>query len=568
MVDIAFSEITIIITIAALLGIIASKIKQPPLLGYIVAGILISQFEIIKDQSEVVGLFAHIGIAFLLFILGLELDLRDLKKLGSSVIVLGIGQILITFVFAFVLTKILFFSTIASILVSIAITFSSTIVIVKLFTSKNEMSTLHGKLAIGLLLIQDLFAIFVMVILTAFSSSDDKTPILSQLGLVVAKFVALTIILVIVTKTINWIIDKINDERETLFVMVIAWSLFFSTLAASPIFEFSIEIGAFMAGIALSSRREHLQIESWTRPLRDFFLTIFFVELGLNMSFQSIGGTLFPALCLIFFVLVIKPLILISIIAFLGYNKRSNFFTSISIGQVSEFSLLIASLGLASNYLDEKSLGVITVVTGTTMAISTYLINHKEFLYLKCKKFMNFYSQNKRGSYKKSIDNHTVIFGFHRLGSDLYDIIKQNPDDYLIIDHDPFKAQELEKEGINVLYGDMRDVDIFDTLNLQKARLIVSTVPEKEANLALLEYLKNHKLKTPTVLSAKSDQEATALYEMGGDFVLYPHMLASQKLKSIVKYDDAELLPKITALTQKQIKSLEKRLSLQINQVF
>lgn len=566
---IEYYELAVLLSLASLLGLLANRLRLPPLLGYISAGVLANALNLFSAHSaESFELFSQIGITFLLFILGLELNISELKKIGKLSIIIGLGQIMFTTGFGYLLSLVQGFTPTMSLYLSIGLTFSSTIVIVKLLSLKHEVRSLHGKISIGFLLVQDFAAIFILISLVAFSPSESNGGVLLTIGFLILKIFALILIVWAFSKFfIPWIISKTSHDREVLFLIVISWALLFSTIVSSPIFDFSIEIGALLSGIALSSRKEALQIESWTKSLRDFFLTVFFVLLGFNINIASISTILVPSIVFSLFVLIGNPLIVMFIMGLLGYNKRTSFFTSLTVAQISEFSLLIASLGsqIVGETEGSELISTLTLVGGITMAISSYMIFYKEPIYMALKdylKIFEFTQNRKRGTYSKEFKDHVIIFGFHRLGQEVLIDIKEKPQNYLIVEQNPTIVSNLKEEGIQVIFGDAIDTEIYPSLGIENAKLIVSTVPEYNANHSILRYVKDENLNIPVILSSENDEDTLELYENEADFVIYPHLQASRRLKKMIDYNKTDRKEKLSNISTREINSLKKRLNL------
>jgi Kef-type K+ transport system membrane component KefB/Trk K+ transport system NAD-binding subunit len=567
-----FAYLSIILTIAACFGIIANKFKQPPLLGYIFAGIFINVINVFPEHNHAsIELFSKIGIAFLLFILGMELDLRELKKLGKVVFITGIGQIVFTTAIGYLISQMQGFNSSNSIFIAIALTFSSTIIIVKLLTSQKELHSLHGKIAVGFLLVQDFAAILILIGLGSIGSAGAEANLLVNIFTIILKICLIIAILYLFSKyIIPWLIKQTGHDREVLFVSMSAMALFFGTLAALPIIGFSIEIGALCAGIALSSQKENLQIESWTRPLRDFFLTIFFVMLGLNIHIENVAAVLVPSIIFSLFVLIGNPLIVMILMSALGYEKRVSFYISLTVAQISEFSLLVGAMGVNMNFMDANGLTIITLVGGITMTVSTYMIYYKDFLYKKLKPYLNIFEFRKSGHKMRiatALKNHIIVFGYHRLGEDLSSIINENKSKFLIVDHDPLLLNKLNTMGFKVIYGDMFDTDIYDKLNMEQSSMVISTVPEYNANLTLIKYLKEISYAGVIINTAQSDQNAIDYYNQGSNYVIYPHLIAGQKLTKLVSTQldnitgkNLDSLAAIERMASKQLPMLRKRL--------
>lgn len=540
---VAFWDLAILIGIAAGFGLVAHRLKQPLILGYIAAGVIIQQSGLLGHESiDGFGLFAKIGIVFLLFILGLELNVKELRSLGLVSLVTGIGQIVFTVIFGLVLAIAFGYSFGASLVLAIALTFSSTIVIVKLLASKQDLDSLYGKIAIGFLLVQDLVAIIILVLLSAsLGEASASIPIQVQLIQLLIKGLIVVIGLYVVNEyLIPPLISLTGHDREMLFVSVIALALVLSALISSPAVGLSIEIGALAAGIALSNRKEALQIESWTKPLRDFFIIVFFVLLGFEIQVADVGSVLMPAIVFSVFVLVGNPVIVMVLLRLLGFNSRIGFFAGLTVAQISEFSLLVADMAFKAGQITSTDITMLTIVGGITMTGSSYMILYNQQIYDLLKpmlKWMDKGEQRSENYARKHVRNRVVVFGFSRMSRGLHDIIEQKDRKFLIIDKDLAQLEIAEKLGATTAYGDLRDGDLLAGLKLEQASMIISTVPDKQANLGLLYYLQENDIHLPVIVNAHHDVDAISMYEAGADFVLHPYLLSGDLLQKIVSRD-------------------------------
>lgn len=545
----AFWDLTILLSLAAGLGLLANRLKQPLILGYICAGVII-QLTGILDMHSLEGfeLFSKIGIVFLLFILGLELDLKEMGSLGIASVVTGIGQILFTVGFGFLLSMLFGYSFEAGLIISIALTFSSTIVIVKLLSRKGELDTEYGRLATGFLLVQDLVAIVILVILSASLNSSSGVTISGQLLNLALTLPFMVLTLGILSKfLIPALIKFTQHDREVLFVSVIALALVYSSIVATDQIGLSIEIGAIAAGIALSDKKEALQIESWTKPLRDFFIPVFFVLLGFQIQVGEVSDVILPALVFSVFVLVGNPLIVLILMRLLKFDTITGFKAGLTVAQISEFSLLVADMALKNGTITDSDLTMLTIVGGITMTGSSYMILYSDQLYEKIRPTLKFFGIYKQEEYdvesykRKQIADRVVIFGFNRMARSLEGLIKKGERRFLIIDNDPARLDYADRLGATTAFGDLKDENLIHELKLKEAHLIISTVPDMHANLGLLYYLKENNIGVPTVVNAFYDQDAMLLYEEGADFVIHPYLLVSGLLERIVMNKDTKM---------------------------
>ncbi|MEI7603553.1 MAG: cation:proton antiporter [bacterium] len=540
-----FTELAIIISIAAFFGVIARKLKQPEILGYIVAGVVATIFiPSLKTGSQSIELFSKIGIAFLLFIVGLELDIREIKQLGKSVVLSSIGQVVITWFVVLGIALAMGFDLKTSSYIGIGLAFSSTIVVIKLLSQRGELETLHGKTSIVFLVMQDFIAIFVMILSSATGNISGGN-IQNELMLMVFKGLLVVTVLILSTKFIlPFILKIVNKERETLFIVIIAWALLFSAMVGSELIGFSIEIGALLAGIALADRYEHLQIETWMRPLRDFFLTLFFVELGLGLQLGAVDTIIIPVVVFTALVLIVKPLIIIFLLKSFNYGGRASFHTGISLSQISEFSLLLVAISLGQN---SSILTIITLVGGLTMIISSYLFMYKDKLYDVLKKYI-FGKSNYQKIERAEVEGHIVLLGCHRTGKNVLDYLIRHEEKLVVVDNNPLHVQQLKNMGIKALMGDLQDIDFLENLQLETASYVISTVPNMIINLAVLQEINKFTNKPITILLAKDEIEVSDLYHKGADYVVYPYILTGQKINMILKNKSNSHKHKVTVM--------------------
>ncbi len=321
-----FFEITIIICIASVLSIIFKFFKQPAILAYIITGIIVGPVGFIRlDSGEVMSSLGQIGITLLLFMLGLELRLKELRSVGRVAVITGTGQILFTTAVGYLICISLGFSSLTSLYMAIALTFSSTIIIVKLLSDKKDLNSLYGKIAVGILLVQDFVAIFALIILSGFQNGGEQVSVVSFVLLFLKAIVLFGWVIVFSNTLLPKLVEKIARSSEILFLFSLAWAFGMSALVSSPYVGFSIEIGGFLAGLALANSAENFQIVSKVKALRDFFITIFFVTLGMSLLINNIGAIWLPAVILAAYVLIGNPIILTSILGFFGYRKKHLF---------------------------------------------------------------------------------------------------------------------------------------------------------------------------------------------------------------------------------------------------
>jgi Kef-type K+ transport system membrane component KefB len=536
-VDLFYFELTVIVCLAAFLAIVFRFLKQPPVLAYILAGVIIGPLGIYKIHGgELMESLAQVGITLLLFMLGLELRFSELKSVGKISLVTGIGQIIFTTVFGFIICTLLGFAPVAALYISIALTFSSTIIIVKLLSDKRDLNSLYGKISVGFLLVQDFVAILALILLSGFTKGGEISPF--DFILVIAKSIALFgLVILISKKLLPFLLNKISHSAEIMFLFSLAWAFGVAALVSSPLIGFSIEIGGFLAGLALANSYESFQITSRIKPLRDFFITIFFVTLGMGLLISDFSTILIPGIILSLFVLIGNPIIVMILMGLLGYRKRTGFMAGLTVAQISEFSLIVMFMGNRIGHISDENIALITFVGAVTFVTSTYMILNSNTLYKHLEKYLNIFER--KNAREKNIKlnehkDHIILVGGKRMGESILNALINNKQDFVVLDFDPDVIDKLKERGIECYFGDIADPEIQELVNIDKAKLIISTVSDFDDNLALLHYLNKLKSKPKIVMQSLEKDEAKELYKFGADYVVLPHVAGGHHLAKIL----------------------------------
>lgn len=532
-----FYEFAIIIALAAVLGAIGQLLKQPLIVMFIVLGILVgpAMLDVVYSQENI-ALLAEIGIAILLFIVGLKLDLRIIKSVGRIALITGMGQVLFTSLFGFLIGYVMGFSALHSFYIAVALAFSSTIIIVKMLSDKKEIDSLHGQIAIGVLIVQDIVVILVMIILSAMGQGDETSLTEDIIKTVLAggAFVGLALV------AMKWIIPRLSiflaKSQEMLTLFAIAWAI--ALAAAGELMGFSGEVGAFMAGVSLASSDFRELISSRLVSLRDFLLLFFFVNLGANLDMSVIGSQVPQALVLSFFVLVGKPIIILIIMGAMGYRKRTSFLAGLTMAQISEFSLIFAGMGLEIGHIDEETMGLITLVGLITIGLSTYLILYSHPIYDFLSPVLRIFERKNpigEGDTSPGIGQHDVIIiGLGRFGSRLAEMLDEHKEvNFLGVDFDPMVVREWQGRNRSVVYGDMEDPELLEQVPFRKSKMIISTVASVELSMHLMRSLEREKYDGDVFLTALSEKEFNMLDPRVSAQVLKPHQMAADNFYNL-----------------------------------
>ena len=439
-------------------------------------------------------------------------------------------QIGLTAAVGFGLALLLGLEVVTAAYVAMALTFSSTIIVVKLLSDRREIDELHGRIAVGVLIVQDLVVIAAIIALTAIGTGDNSG-VASQVAWVVVKGVALLAGVALLTRfALTDVLHRIARTPELLVLCAIAWAVGLAALADG--LGFSSEVGAFLAGVALASTPYREAIGGRLVPLRDFLLLFFFLDLGAGLDLGGLGGQLVTALLLSAFVLVAKPLIVVAVTGRLGYTSRVGFLAGVSLCQLSEFSLILAALGLALGHLDSDGVALITAIALITISLSTYATLYAHRLHELLRPWLGPFERRGGRSLRDEPDLGSegidvIVLGAGRFGGALLGLLRGAGHRVLAVDFDPRVVEAARAEGHFALYGDAEDPELPAALVLDGVPWIVCTVRRSEVGLGILHALEHHRYAGQVALSAHRPEDADELLTRGAHHVLRPYEAAA-----------------------------------------
>lgn len=526
-----FVELAAVMLTAGAIALVAYKLRQPLIIAYIITGIIVGPGLLGWAQSqEVFDVMSSIGIAFLLFIVGLNLNWRSVKDVGRVAIVAGFAQVIVTSTIGTSIALLLGLPLVTAIFLGLAFSFSSTIIIVKLLSDKDDLDRLYGRIAVGMLIVQDLVAMMILLVLAALREDGD---IGTVLGFSLVKGIGVVVMLWYLSKYfIPRLFSYAAKNQELLFLIALAWC--FAIASSLHLLGFGIEIGALLAGVSLAGTGFQHEIEAKIRSLRDFFLIIFFIVLGTHLTVESLRDVVWPALAMSAYVLIGNPIIAQVIMRFMGYHSRTAFLTGTTVAQISEFSFIMLAAGIAAGLVAPSAIPLATVVGLITIAGSSYLIAYNERIYEA------FARAFPRGTSKEreSVHNHhheVLLFGYDRMGETILPRVKALTDRYLVVDFNPTVVEHLLYEGHQALYGDVGSEEVLSMIRADRVKMIISTIPDMSVNADILDFLKQHHSTATTIVTVKSSNDAARCYELGATFVIVPSVLSGQRFADFLK---------------------------------
>jgi Kef-type K+ transport system membrane component KefB len=530
------AEIGIILIFATILAFIVRAFKQPLIPAYILAGLILGPLGlgVIKDP-EAIQVLSELGIAFLLFAVGLEINLKKLKDIGLAASLGGLIQVIAVYFVGFFISTKLGFSNFESIILGIVLAFSSTVIVLKLLSDTEQLDTLHGRIVLGILLIQDLLIILVLSILATpdnFSPILIITSILRGAALFLAAFLAG-----------KYLFPKMFSfaarAKELLFLASLMVLFLFAIFA--HLLDFSVAIGAFVSGVALATLPYHYDIAGRIDPLKSFFATLFFASLGMQLTTIH-PDYMIKILWLILTIVIIKPIIIYLIITLFGYEKRTSFFSGLSLGQVSEFSLILIVTPFIVGAISQEVFSTIILLTIITMILTSYMLEFQYQIYMlflpllkvidkiipvKKKVILEYTPKNKK------ID--VVLVGKHRMGAILLNTLTKLRRKVMVVDNNPDIIKSLMEKKIPCIYGNMSNREVLDKIKTGKLKTIISTVPNMHDNTYLIKYIKDKNKKIKVIVTANHVHQAHWLYAVGADYVILPHIISGEKVAAMLK---------------------------------
>lgn len=531
--DALFIQLSLVIALGSGIAIIMRLLRQPLIIGHILTGIIAgpSVLNIIKN-TDGFAFMSTFGVALLLFIVGLELSLKIISRLSKVVFVTTFVQMsVITLCGAFVARQ-FDFGRLESLIIGLCLAMSSTIIIITLLQQKKELMRLFAQIAVGVLILQDLVATAGKITLSARSAGN--TPI--EVGLLIGRGLLCILVLYIMSRFVLPKLAKFfESSKELILVLSIGWALGIAVLFAK--IGFSFEVGALLAGMSMAGLSFSHDIASRLRPMRDFFVVVFLITIGYNLALPQIGEVLPAALAFSVLVILIKPFVVLVVLGVQGYTKRASFKTAIALSQISEFSLVFIVAALNHHYVGENAQAVIGFTALITFTISTYLIKYSDQLYGVLEKHLRFFERKvTRMEQKNASQTYSVVlFGYRKGGAEFIRTFKNMHKRFAVVDYDPEAIELIEKQQVNFLYGDATDAELIEELQLDKTRLVVSTISDFAANEFLAHWLKEHNPGAVFVASAEDAYHAALLYNEGAAYVMMPHFIGSEKISTFIK---------------------------------
>lgn len=509
-------------------------LRQPLILGYILSGLLVGPSLLNTIHSaETFEAYSKLGIVLLLFIIGLGMHVSELKKLGRVVVVTATASLVVVGSLGATASLLLGFNRAEALIIGLALFFSSTIIIVKILTDKKEQNRLHGQIAIGVILMDDIVATFALLFVAANKSGGVDA---HDLLVLVGKGVILIALLALCsTKLLPKFSRYIATSQEMLFLFAMAWGFGIASLFEAA--GFSVEVGALFSGVALASSPYAQEIAARLKPLRDFFVVIFFITLGESLNLSNLSHAVWPAVILSLIVIIGKPFVITTAMGMLGYAKRVSFKTGINLSQISEFSIVLVVLAASVGLVRPETSAVLTLVAIATIATSTYLMHYDDQLFTLFDKIkIRAFEKEVVYKEKRSKEGYPLLlFGYHHGGHEFVKTFQEIGKRYMVIDYDPTVIESLEHQNIPYMYGDATDNELLEEISIGTAKLVIITFSDFAMTSQLVRNIHRMNPSTVIICHAENQTEAVTLYDIGSTYVMIPHYIGSEKISAFIR---------------------------------
>lgn len=551
----SFEEVALLLVMAAGIGLLGTLARQPLIVSFIVVGLIAgpSALDVVRSDEQI-GLLSELGIAVLLFLVGIKLDVKLIRSLGVVSVTTGLGQVIFTAFFGYLIGLGLGLGHITSLYVAVALTFSSTIIIVKLLSDKREIDALHGQIALGFLIVQDLVVVLAMIVLSAIGigapghgDGSVTTVLASGLALVAG-------VILFVRYLANPLTERLAQAPELLVVFAIALAAICAAIGDKV--GLGKEVGGLLAGVALASTPYRETIAARLGPLRDFLLLFFFIALGATLDLSLLGAHVTGAILFSLFVLIGNPLIVLAIMGAMGYRKRTGFLAGLTVAQISEFSLIFVAMGVSLGHVTEDALGLVTMVGLVTIAASTYMITYSHWLYALFEPALGLFER--KGTPMEPLDTgahdkggyQVILFGLGRFGTAIGLRLRKRGIRVLGIDFNPQAVRRWRDLGMKAHFGDASDPEYIADLPFRGADWIVSTVPihptglsHEDARRTLIQLARSAGFGGRIAAASHSAGDTEVLFGAGADLVLEPFQDAADRAVELLCGAAAEVRP-------------------------
>ncbi|MFC6904106.1 cation:proton antiporter [Halalkalicoccus tibetensis] len=521
------TDFAAVIVTAAVLAILARKTKQPTIVAYILTGIVIGPVMLdLVGEDELIEIMAELGLGFLLFLLGIEMSFENIRDILKPTAAIAAGQAVLQAVLSFSVALLIGFDPFQSGMIALATTFGATPIIVKILGDKDELKTLYGRVDVGILIVQDIYLVIALAVLGV-GTVDDVTEVALSMGRVLGLMALVGLAAYLSYRYLLPTLLRASAQNEsTLFTVGIAWAFVF--IFAAETLELSVEVGAFLAGLALAQLPYSTELKERMSLVTDFFIVVFFASIGLQMTADQLLAYWQEALIAAALLIIGNFFIVFGLFLSQNFDVETSFIGTINMLQVSEFSLVLGAIAVTQGFIEEDLLGFFSLMALVTMPLSTYVIINNHEIYRRAEPYLERFKSDDRIETELGVhEDHAVIIGYDRLVVESLDPIREQFDDIVLVDRSPENVSELRDSGFDYNYGDFRHGEIRQEADLENASFVMSMATQTEINRQLLEQAPED---ATTFVAAGHPEDAATLYDEGADYVIIRQVLAGEVL--------------------------------------
>ncbi|AUX08698.1 Kef-type K+ transport system, membrane component [Halalkaliarchaeum desulfuricum] len=531
-------DLAIILLAATIAGFLARQTGQPTIIAYIIAGVIIGPVVLgLVEVTELTETLSELGLAFLLFLLGIKMRIDEIKHILSPIVKISLPQMAAVAAVGTGVSLALGFGTMESIIIGLAVMYSSTAVVIKMLTDLGETTTLHGKIDVGILLLQDVVVVIILAVLAA-GRPESAAEVGTTLAVVLTLVAIITVAALAASKyALPPIFRRIADNKQIFFLIAISWAFLFVfvsdnvNLFLAPLgitAYLSIEMGAFLAGVAIAQLPYSKELQDRVNPLTDLFVMIFFASVALSLD----AGELFfywqEAVIAAVVLMIGKFVIFFALISWQRFDSETTFFGSLYMIQVSEFGVVVATAAVVGDFIGVEILGFLTLVALITMGVSVYFFAYGGALYERAQPSLSrFEAEETFAEEKREYTDHAVVVGYDDLTRNVLELLDDHYDDLVVVDRQAAHVTQLTQKGYDAVFGDIGSGSIRKDIALKKADFVLSSSDQIEIGKTILRETSQD---ATVILEAGDDEDARALYDRGADYVIQSVPLSSERL--------------------------------------
>jgi len=531
-------DLAIILLAAAVAGFAARQTGQPTIIAYILTGVVVGPVVLgLVEVTELTETLSELGLAFLLFLLGIKMRLDEVKHILAPIAKISIPQMALVASVGIGISLALGFDLVESIIIGLAVMYSSTAVVIKMLTDLDETTTLHGKIDVGILLVQDIVVVIILAVLAA-GRPESVAEIGTTLAIVLALVAAITVAALAASKyALPPVFRRIADNRQIFFLVAISWAFLFVfvseeiNLFLAPFgveAYLSIEMGAFLAGVAIAQLPYSKELQDRVNPLTDLFVMVFFASVALSLRADELLFFWREAVIGALVLMIAKFLIFFALISWQRFDTETTFLGSLYMVQVSEFGIVVGVAALQGEFITVEVLGFLTLVALLTMSVSVYFFAYGRQLLERAEpRLARFESAETFTEQKEEYSGHAVVVGYDDVTRNLLGLLDEHFDQLVVVDRRTDHIQALREDGYDAVFGDIGSATIRKDVALKKAAFVLSSSDQLEIGKTILRETGE---KTTVFVEATDVNDAQKLYDEGADYVIRSVNLSSNRV--------------------------------------